>query len=83
MGRLVDGLALLTDTTEAGMSALAAEIAQSESQGQPCESGDPRHRPAAREGSRAQRRAHFEDAALSPCPRARCGCTWRCRAVNP
>lgn len=28
MSRLVDGLALLTDTTEAGMSALAAELAQ-------------------------------------------------------
>ena len=28
MSRLVDGLALLTDTTEAGMSALATEMAQ-------------------------------------------------------
>ena len=35
MGRLVDGLALLTDTTEAGMSTLAAEIAQANAKVRP------------------------------------------------
>jgi hypothetical protein len=42
----------LTDTTEAGMSALAAELAQA-NRGSVGESGVPRHRPEAREGCRA------------------------------
>ena len=65
MGRLVDGLALLTDTTEAGMSALAAEIAQVNRKASPANPAtratvQKRVKDAVRKGERISRIAALE-----------------------
>ena len=65
MGRLVDGLSLLTDTTEAGMSALAAQIAEANCKVRPVNSGtratvQKRVKDAAQKGERISRIAALE-----------------------
>jgi hypothetical protein len=65
MSRLVDGLALLTDTTEAGMSALAAELAQANRKVSPANPGSratvqKRVKDAVRNGERISRIAALE-----------------------
>ena len=65
MGRLVDGLALLTDTTEAGMSTLAAQIAQANAKVRPPNTGtratvQKRVKDAVQKGERISRIAALE-----------------------
>ena len=80
MSRLADGLALLTDTTEAGLATLASADWSSSRQTR-------RRRRDRRRGPRSRsawwkRRAratgsHAHRRATKRCRRAKCGCTWR------
>ena len=65
MSRLADGLALLTDTTEAGMSTLAAQITQANRESQPVKratraSVQKRVKEAVRKGERISKIAAHE-----------------------